>query len=69
VIAVVFVAFELPAFVTIPVALTADATALKLVYGSDRRVTAFLLLIHVVVSILLALVVFGTILLIFSAPG
>lgn len=68
VIAVVFVAFEVPAFVTVPVALAADATVLKFVYGRDLRVTAFVLLIHVVVSILLAVVLFGTVLLVLSAP-
>lgn len=69
VVAVVAVAFDVTPALSVPLAVLLDGVAIKLLYGRDLRLTAFVLLVHVVVSILLAVVLFGTVLLFLSAPG
>ncbi|SEO57153.1 hypothetical protein SAMN04487948_103287 [Halogranum amylolyticum] len=68
-IAVVSTAFGLNPFLAILTALVVDATAISLLYGRSRRLTAYVTAIHVVVSILLGTVLFGLAFLLASAPG
>jgi hypothetical protein len=68
-IAVVSAAFGLNPFVAILVAIAVDATAISLLYGQSRRLTAYVTAIHIVVSILLGTVLFGLVFILGSAPG
>jgi hypothetical protein len=68
-IAVVSAALGLNPFLAIAVAIAVDATAISLLYGRSRRLTAYVTAIHVVVSILLGTVLFGLVFLLGSAPG
>lgn len=65
----VFVALRWPAALAVPLALAADFGLFRYLYGRDTRLTAYLTLIHVVVSIILGVIVFGLLALIQSAPG
>ena len=65
----VFVALGWPAVVAVPLALAVDFGLFRLLYRRPIRVTAYLTLIHVVVSIILGVIVFGLLALIQSAPG
>jgi hypothetical protein len=62
-------AFDVPSFLALGVALVADATAFHLLYDLRPRLTAYVTLIHVVVSIILGAIVFGLLALIASVPG
>lgn len=68
-IAVVSTALGLNPFLAIAVAIVVDATAISLLYGRSRRLTAYVTAIHVVVSILLGTVLFGLVFILASAPG
>lgn len=69
-VAIVSQAFEITPAIAIPVALVADAVAIYYLYGDrDPRVSAYVTLIHVVVSILLGVVVFGILTIAMTAPG
>lgn len=65
----VFVALQWPAALAVPLALAADFGVFRYLYRASTRVTAYLTLIHVVVSIILGVIVFGLLALIQSAPG
>jgi hypothetical protein len=65
----VFVALQWPAALAVPLALAADFGVLRYLYRASTRLTAYLTLIHVVVSIILGVIVFGLLALIQSAPG
>jgi hypothetical protein len=65
----VFVALGWPGAVAVPLALAADFGLFRYLYGRPTRLTAYLTLIHVVVSIILGVIVFGLLALIQSAPG
>ena len=67
-IAFVFATFEWPAFVGILVAIAVDAAAIKLLYERSAKLTAYVTAIHVVVSIILGVVVFGVWSLALTAP-
>jgi predicted exporter len=53
----------------LPLALAADFGLFRYVYRRSNRLTAYVTLIHVVVSIILGVIVFGLLALIQSAPG
>ena len=65
----VFVALGWPAVLALPLALAADFALFRYLYRISLRLTAYLTLIHVVVSIILGVIVFGLLALIQSAPG
>jgi hypothetical protein len=65
----VFVALSWPAALALPLALVADFGLFRYVYRRSNKLTAYLTLIHVVVSIILGVIVFGLLALIQSAPG
>ncbi|MGM0591304.1 MAG: DUF7473 family protein [Halobacteriota archaeon] len=69
VIAVIATALDAPAFLAVPLAVVADALVIGYVYRPGRRLTAYITLIHVVVSIILGVVLFALLTLAFSAPG
>jgi hypothetical protein len=68
-IAVVGTAFEVPTAVTVAAALAADFGLIRVFYGRDWRLSAYVTFIHVVVSIILGAVLFSLLFLISSAPG
>jgi hypothetical protein len=65
----VFVALGWPGVLAIPLALAADFALFRYLYRESSRVAAYVTLIHVVVSIILGVIVFGLLALIRSAPG
>jgi hypothetical protein len=65
----VFVALNWPAVVAIPLALAADFGLFRALYADRLRLAGYLTVIHVVVSIILGVIVFGLLALIQSAPG
>jgi hypothetical protein len=65
----VFVALSWPPALALPLALGADFGLFRYVYGRPTKLSAYLTLIHVVVSIILGAIVFGLLALIQSAPG
>jgi hypothetical protein len=65
----VFPEFRLPIWLGIALALAADVVVFKLLYGQSTRLAAYITLIHVVVSIILGVIVFGLLALVGSAPG
>jgi hypothetical protein len=65
----VFVALSWPSVLALPLALAADFGLFRYVYRRSNRLTAYVTLIHVVVSIILGVIVFGLLALIQSAPG
>jgi hypothetical protein len=62
-------AFDVPSFLALGVALAADATAFHLLYDLRPRLTAYVTLIHVVVTIILGAILFGVVALLASLPG
>lgn len=68
-VAVVFTTFEWPPALAVVLAVAADAALVGYLYPGDRRLAAYVTLIHVVVSIILGAVLFGLLFLIASAPG
>jgi hypothetical protein len=67
-VAFVFTALEWPSFLAVALALALDAAAIKLLYRRGPKLTAYVTLIHVVVSIILGVIVFGVWSLALSAP-
>jgi hypothetical protein len=67
-VAFVFTALEWPSFVAVVLAVALDAVAIKLLYKREARLTAYVTVIHVVVSIILGVIVFGVWTLALSAP-
>jgi hypothetical protein len=65
----VFPTFQLPLWLGVVVALVADFVVFKLLYGQPNRLAAYITLIHVVVSIILGVIVFGLLALVGSAPA
>jgi hypothetical protein len=65
----VFVALGWPGLLAIPLALGADFLLFRYLYREPPRVAAYVTLIHVVVSIILGVIVFGLLALVQSAPG
>lgn len=68
-IAVVFATFEWPPALGVGLALVADAALFRVLYGQSGKLTAYIVLIHVVVSIILGTILFGLYALALSAPG
>ncbi|MFB6107649.1 MAG: hypothetical protein ABEJ82_02260 [Haloplanus sp.] len=68
-IAVVATALSLDSFLAIAVAIVADGLLVATVYDLDRRLAAYVTLIHAVVSVILGSVLFGVYVLALSAPG
>ncbi|MFC6989970.1 hypothetical protein ACFQJD_16990 [Haloplanus sp. GCM10025708] len=68
-IAVVSTAFDVHPYLAIAVALTADGALIGYLYGESRRMTAYVTLIHAVVSVLLGSVLVSLYLLALSAPS
>lgn len=56
-------------YVAILLALLVDASAIKLLYGKEWKLTAYITLIHAVVSVILGAIVVSLVLLLMSAPG
>jgi hypothetical protein len=68
-IGVLAAAFGVNSFLALGVAVLVDGLLIGYLYGQDRRLTAYITFIHVVVSIILGTVVFGLYVLALSAPG
>lgn len=67
-VAFVFTALEWPSWLAVVLALVLDATAIKLLYRRDVRLTAYITFVHAVVSVILGVIVFGAWALALSAP-
>ncbi|AUX09958.1 hypothetical protein AArcSl_2336 [Halalkaliarchaeum desulfuricum] len=68
-VAVVAGALDLPSALAIGVALLLDGAAIHYLYGESPRLSAYITLIHVVVTILLGTVLFGLLILLGTLPG
>ena len=68
-IAIVFATFGWEPFVGVVLAIAADAAFVKYAYGRGRRLTAYVTLIHAVVSVILGSILVAGFLLVQSAPG
>jgi hypothetical protein len=68
-IAVAAGALELPSLPAVAVAVLVDALLIRTLYDLDRRLTALVTLVHVVVSVILGTIVFSLYALALSAPG
>ncbi|WP_101295140.1 DUF7473 family protein [Halegenticoccus soli] len=68
-IGVVSTALGVNSFLALLVAVLADAGMIRYLYGRSAGVTAYITLIHVVVSVILGTVLFGVLFLATSAPG
>ncbi|MDR5674151.1 hypothetical protein RH858_13525 [Halalkaliarchaeum sp. AArc-GB] len=68
-VAVVSGALDLPSLPAIAVALLLDGAAIHYLYGESASVSAYITLIHVVVTILLGTVLFGLLILLGTFPG
>ncbi|SFR33332.1 DUF7473 family protein [Halogeometricum limi] len=67
-VAVVFTTFGLNAFVGILLAVALDGVAIHYLYGESPRLSTYVTFIHVVVTIILGVVVFGLLTLLSTAP-
>jgi hypothetical protein len=65
----VFAEFQWPVAIGVALALVADVTVFRYLYDQTGRLAAYITLIHVVVSIILGVIVFGLLAIIRSAPG
>ncbi|MWV63581.1 hypothetical protein GRS48_01905 [Halorubrum sp. JWXQ-INN 858] len=68
VVAVVGGAFSIPAFVTVPIALAADAAMFRWSYERSPRTVLAMTVIHVVITVLLGVVLGGIVLLLATRP-
>ncbi len=69
VVGVVGGAFSVPAVVTVPVALALDAAMFRWSYDAETpRVIAIMTVVHVVITVLLGVVIGGTVFLLSTAP-
>lgn len=62
-------AFQLNPFLALGLALLADAGLVHYLYGQRATLTAYVTLIHFVVTVILGAVIYGVVALIGSAPG
>ncbi|ELZ73859.1 hypothetical protein C457_01210 [Haloferax prahovense DSM 18310] len=67
-IAVVFTTFGWNSFVALALAIGLDFGFVKYLYGRSNRLSAYVVTIHFVVSVLLGLVLFGLTVILTSAP-
>ncbi|QIB76833.1 hypothetical protein G3A49_01200 [Haloferax volcanii] len=67
-IAVVFTSFGWNSFVALALALGLDLGFVKYLYGRSTRLSAYVVVIHFVVSVLLGLVLFGLSAILLTAP-
>lgn len=68
-IAVVFTAYELNSFVGVALAVAVDAVTIKLLYERSNKLTASVVLVHFVVTVILGAVLFAGLLLLSTAPA
>jgi hypothetical protein len=68
-VAFVFTALSWPSALAVVVAVALDAAAIKLLYKRDAKLTAYITLIHAVVSVILGVIIFGVWALALSAPA
>ncbi|WP_224270471.1 DUF7473 family protein [Haloprofundus salinisoli] len=68
-VAVLSTALGLSAALALPVALALDAAAVKYLYDRSWRLTAYIVVIHVVVTVILGALIFSLLALWQSAPG
>lgn len=68
-IAVVFTTYELNSFVGVALAVAVVAAAVKLLYGRSNRLTAYVTLVHFVVTVILGAVLFAGLTLLSTAPA
>ncbi|NUE01523.1 hypothetical protein HUB97_03315 [Halorubraceae archaeon YAN] len=69
VISVVAQALGVPAVVSLPLAIVADGAAINYFYGESRRITAYITVIHIIVTIIIGTVLFGILTIAMTAPG
>jgi len=60
---------SLPGGLGVLIALVADGVGIHLLYGQPRRITAYITVIHVIITILLGSVLIGGIIVLGSLPG
>lgn len=68
-IAVVFTTYELNSFVAVALALAVVAATVKLLYGRSNGITAYVTLLHFIVTVILGAVLFAGLTLLSSAPA
>ncbi|SFF78716.1 hypothetical protein SAMN04488063_0288 [Halopelagius inordinatus] len=68
-IAVVFTTYELNSFAGVALALAVVAATVKLLYGRSNGLTAYVTLLHFVVTVILGAVLFAGLTLLSSAPA
>lgn len=68
-IAVVFTTYELNSFAGVALAVAVVAVTVKLLYGRSNRLTAYVVLVHFVVTVILGAVLFAALMLLASAPA
>ncbi|WP_256288555.1 DUF7473 family protein [Halobellus inordinatus] len=69
VVAILVTTFGVNPFVGLAAALVLDGVAIALLYEQTRRLSAYITLIHFVVSVILGTIIFGVLALLTSAPG
>jgi hypothetical protein len=69
VVAILVTTFGVNPFVGLVGALVLDGVAIALLYEQPRRLSAYITLIHFVVSVILGTIIFGVLALLTSAPG
>lgn len=67
-VAVAFTAFEWPSLLGVVLALVLDAAIVKVLYGRSTRLSAYVTLVHFVVTVILGAVLFGVLAILSSAP-
>ncbi|KTG29418.1 DUF7473 family protein [Haloferax profundi] len=67
-IAVVFTTFGWNSFVALALAIGLDFTLVKYLYGRSNRLSAYVVFIHFVVTVILGFVLFGLLVILTSAP-
>ncbi|WP_416838318.1 hypothetical protein [Haloferax sp. DFSO52] len=67
-IAVVFTTFGWNSFLALGLAIALDFVLVRYLYGQDARLSAYIVFIHFVVTIILGTIVFGLLVLLTSAP-
>ncbi|KAB1192740.1 hypothetical protein GJR96_04500 [Haloferax sp. MBLA0076] len=67
-IAVVFTTFGWNSFVALALAIGLDFTLVKYLYGRSNRLSAYVVFIHFVVTVILGVILFGLLVILTSAP-
>ncbi|ELZ76475.1 hypothetical protein C455_15026 [Haloferax larsenii JCM 13917] len=67
-IAVVFTAFQLNSFLALALAIASDFGLVRFIYGQSNRLSAYVVFIHFVVSVILGVILFGLAVILSSAP-